>query len=177
MGWASSIPKGSPVFGGTPLEPPRGLRKLEASEFLFSWYRPANLLFVIDDEQEVFAFRSLCHPTLRCRRVSINLSNSSWSYGFKTRPSAPCFSTSLRVSLCDEALNITTLHGLGKSRVRVYLEQVPEDYSGVTESQFPAVAALGYVVAGLRAFPPHLDDEDEYKKKDHRWDWDPVTGY
>ena len=52
------------------------------------------------------------------------------------------------------------LHGLTESRIAQYIHSVPENFNNVTESMFPAIAALGYAVSMLNKYPP--DPEYDY---------------
>jgi hypothetical protein len=72
--------------------------------------------------------------------------------------------------------NSKTLHGIEEGRLAAYLgDCTPERVPTATESEFPALAALGYAVAELTIYPPREDDEDETEEE-----WRPlsyVTGY
>lgn len=67
-----------------------------------------------------------------------------------------------------------TLHLPKDSIVWGQFEKIKRDQTHLaTDAQFPAVAALGYVVAGLDRWPPEPEQE-EYFDSD---EVDPITGY
>ncbi len=71
-----------------------------------------------------------------------------------------------------------TLHGLSESKSVLQLHDMSMDYSAATNTDFPAIAALGYAVSTLRQFPP-VDYEDDYNDNSPAGGVgrDPVTGY
>ncbi|MFC1614797.1 hypothetical protein ACFL5K_05815, partial [Gemmatimonadota bacterium] len=67
-----------------------------------------------------------------------------------------------------------TLH-LAESQFAEYLSEVPANcISTATDSQFPAVGALGYAVSSLTVYPPCMEEVEETDSWDGR---DLVTGY
>jgi len=69
-----------------------------------------------------------------------------------------------------------TLHLLGQSRLPGYLSELPANGAvTINDSQYPAVAALGYAVSTLIFFGPDLNEEDEEYYP--HYDRDSITGY
>ena len=81
------------------------------------------------------------------------------------------------INILQDRLRIgqKTLHGLENSKLPGCLNEIqPDMIPTATDSQFPAVAALGYAVSLLTEYPPRIEEDEEIDVWSGR---DSVTGY